>query len=733
MRKPVKYLIVFVLICAAFSIRLCRCEASQDRPNVLFITLDTTRADHLGCYGDKKIKTPFIDGIAGRGTMFRNTITQVPLTFPSHTVMMTSTYPQFSNMWDNGGYRLDKNAVTLAQVLKDNGYSTAAFISSVVLDSKYGLNKGFDTYDSNIANKQGDRLIKFMDDERKANEVTPLAQKWLTDNKDKKFFMWVHYYDPHGIYNPPSPYNKIYGKDLYSGEIAFADHYIGELLGTLKDLGLDDNTMIVFCADHGEGLGEHGENGHGIFVYDVTLKVPLIFSYPKMIPQAKVIDEQARLIDIMPTILDVLGIKKNKEIQGQSLADEMTGKAAPQEHIAYSATRYAELHFNWSKMQSWRTRDWKLIMSTEPELYDLKKDPGETNNLYGARKDVAQKMEADLDDFLKVTTAPEKEENKMAVDEETKKQLMSLGYVSGNAAKGKAPVPIKMLKEMTLMNTADKLANSGKPDLAIEKYQQVINEDPDNMEAYIHIAHTYRGLKNFDEAIKYYKKAAAFKADNWEIHDGLGNIFKSMGRPEAAFKEFDLALKLDPDNPSVTNNLGWCYQQKLDFDNALEYYRKALKLDSTLATAHANIAICLRVKGKLDEAMEELQTAIKQDDKLAFAYAELGACLAIKGKVDEAIVQCRKAIELAPDETEGYTNLGVCLEMENRNEEALENYKKALEIAPWSPQTHCNMANVYIKLDEKDLAREHLRKALEIAPHYKKAIIMMNKLGQSDQ
>jgi arylsulfatase A-like enzyme/Flp pilus assembly protein TadD len=731
--KIVRYALAAFLVIASLFYFCHRIEAAQESPNVLFIIIDTLRADHLGCYGDKEIKTPNIDSIAKEGTLFQNAITQAPLTFPSHTTMFTSTYPQQSNAWDNGSYRLASSEVTLAQILQDKGYATGAFVSTVVLDAKYGLNRGFQTYDDAIGKNQGDRVIKFMDDERTADQTAPLAIKWLKDNKDKKFFLWVHFYDPHGIYNPPSPYKEMYKNDLYSGEVSFADHYVGKVLSTLKELGLKDKTLIVFAGDHGEGLGEHGETGHGIFVYDETLKVPLIFSYPKLIAQDRVVKEQVRLIDIMPTILDLVNIKKNKEIQGQSLAGILKGEEKPQDRTAFSVTRYAQIHFNWSEMQSWRTKDWKYIKSTEPELYNISKDPDELVNLIDKRKDIAKSMEKDLDEFFKKTAAPEKKENKIEVDEQTKKQLMSLGYVSGSeTTQGKAPVPIKMIKVMQAMTAADKMVNSGLTNEAIAKYKEIIKEDPENMEAYSHIALCLKSMQRYDEAIKYFKKAASFKNDVAEVHDGLGNIYKSMGKPALAFEEFQRALKLEPDDPGITNNIGWCYQQVMNFNKALEYYEKAIKLDPNLATTHANMAICYRVKGNLYKATEELDIALKQDPKLAFAYSERGAVLAIQGKLDEATVNCKKAIELAPDEPDGYQNLGVILEMKGDYEGALDNFKKALKISPWNAMTQASIGGVYIKLGDKEKAKEYLNKALELDPNNKKAAQMLKKLEENN-
>ncbi len=291
----------------------------RNRPNVLFITVDTLRSDHLGCYGYDRIKTPNIDGLAERGTLFKNAISQVPLTLPSHSSIFTSTYPQFHNVRDNGRHRLDQSAVTLAEIMQEKAYATAAFVSAFVLDSRFKLDQGFETYDDRLEEGVRKRTLELLDEERTAGEVTAAAIKWLRDNKDKRFFLWVHYFDPHDIYNPPSPYREIYKDNLYDGEIAFTDEHIGVLLSALRELEVDEKTFIVFTSDHGEGLGEHDEPAHSVFVYDTTLKVPLILSYPGLIPQGKVIEEQVRLVDIMPTVLDFLHVEKNSEVQGTSL------------------------------------------------------------------------------------------------------------------------------------------------------------------------------------------------------------------------------------------------------------------------------------------------------------------------------------------------------------------------------------------------------------------------------
>jgi len=722
-------LAIIILVLGGVSFFLSTRKPPKERPNVLFILVDTLRSDHLGCYGYKKIKTPAIDSLAKNGTLFKNVITQAPLTFPSHSSFFTSTYPQYNKVRDNGSDRLDDSAVTLAEILQENGYITGAFVSTFVLDSRFGLDQGFQTYDDQMEKKSGKKVIKFMDEERTADKVTDAAIKWLRANKDKKFFLWVHYYDPHTIYNPPSPYKEIYKDNPYDGEIAFTDEHIGVLLSELKDLKIDKNTFIIFASDHGESLGEHGENGHAVFIYDTTLKVPLIFSYPGVIPEGKVVEKQVRLIDIMPSLLDYLHIKKNREIQGTSLAGLIRGALKKFSLPAYSESFYGKIHFNWDELRSFHEGDWKYIKSREPELYNIKDDPDELFNLAEKRSDLIKELDKKLDKFLKKTSS-ELEEAEVEMDEETRQKLMSLGYIQGSIGSESRPIPRKMVAIMQEMSLADRMANEGLIKEAIEKFNEILKIDTTNIEAYIHLAQCYKELGEYDNAIRHFKKAASFKPDNAEVHNGLGNIYKSMGRVDGAFEEFKVAFDLDPDDPMTTTNIGWCYQQKLEMAKAMEYYNKALALDSGIATAHANLGICYRLKGNLRQAIEELHTAIKNEPELAFAHSELGACMATKGDIEEAIRYCKKGIELDPEGLDGYNNLAVCYERKGEHHKAVENYLKALEIEPWNAFVYCNLGNAYAALKEFDKARESYKKALELNPNFKKAEHSLKLLQQ---
>ena len=700
------------------------------RPNVLFIIADTLRGDHLACYGNKNIKTPNIDGIAARGTLFENTFSQAPLTLPSHCSLFTSTYPQYNGVRDNGNYRLDPEAVTLAERLKENGYETGAFVSTFVLDSRYGLEQGFDTYDDEM-DKPEKRVIKFMNTERRADKVTANAIKWLKKNKDERFFLWVHYYDPHTVYDPPSPYKEEYKDNLYDGEIAYTDEYIGHLLSTLKNLELDKNTLIVFLADHGESLGQHNESGHAVFVYDATLKVPLMISWPGVIPEGKRVSAEVSLIDVMPTILDLVGLKKNKEIQGTSLYKLINGKDKPLGKPIYSESLYAHLRYNWSPLQALRIGEWKYIQSTDPELFNVANDPGELKNLATDTPAKSEKMEQKLEKFLEKTSSEDKKDSHVAMDEATKEKLMSLGYIQGTPdTDGFEPVPRDMIAVIEKMNLGDRMANSGMVAEAIKTFQEVLKADPDNMEVYSHLGQCYKELKQYTLAAKCFKKAASFRPDDPMVHDGLGNAYKNMGMINEAYKEFMIAHELDPEDASVINNIGWCFQQKREFDKAMEYYDKALELEEDLATTHANMAICYRMKGDTDEAIKELNIALVQNPDLPFAHAEMCACIATRGDVTEAIFHCQKAIELDNTSFDGYNNLGVCYEMTGEYESAIENYKKAIEIQPWNTLVYNNTANSYLKMGNLPEARKYLQKSLELNPDDKE---IARVLGEVDK
>src|SRR6266568_1496607 len=363
-------------------------------PNVVVITIDTLRADHLGCYGYSKIRTPNIDALAMDSARFERAYTPVPVTLPAHSALFTGTYPTLNGMHDFSGNKLNPKQPTLATVLKQQGYATGAVIGSAVLDSRFGLNQGFDFYyDHFDFNRLQESNLDAM--ERPGNVVTDVALDWLGKNAQAKFFLWMHLYDPHYPYRPPAPYSEQYKDRLYDGEIAFADAQVGRLIRFLKEKGLYTNTLIVLAGDHGESLGEHGEKTHGFFIYNSTLHVPLILHFGGA-TSAKSVADLVSLADLMPTVLRILKLDVPSDVQGRSLLPLISPKNEMEAPSLYAETFLPRLHFNWSELRGVETQNYHFIDTPRPELYDLSKDPGETENLYAQKKAVSEEMRARL-------------------------------------------------------------------------------------------------------------------------------------------------------------------------------------------------------------------------------------------------------------------------------------------------------------------------------------------------
>ncbi len=418
--------------------------------NVVLITIDTLRADHLGCYGYKQIKTPNIDGLAADGVRFERAFAVVPVTLPSHTSMLTGTYPMLSGMHDFSGNKLSPLQPTLASVLKQAGYQTGAVIGAAVLDSRFGLNQGFDFYYDHFDFSRLDEA-NLDEMERPGNIVADVALDWLekdwlekdwpSKNSQKKFFLWMHLYDPHFPYHPPEPYSREYAAQPYDGEIAFADEQVGRLLRFLKEKGIYRNTMIVLCGDHGESLGEHGEKTHGFFIYNATMHVPLIIRLPEQLPgqlpertAARTIADPVSLVDLMPTVLDAVGLQVPSQVQGRSLLrdirpDPSTPDAqANRDRVLYGETFLPRIHFNWSELRSSENIKYHFIDAPRPELYDLAKDPGEVHNLFTEKKAVAEEMRAKLAGMIRDYSAGKELAEKTGLDPALMERLKSLGY-----------------------------------------------------------------------------------------------------------------------------------------------------------------------------------------------------------------------------------------------------------------------------------------------------------------
>ncbi|HEV7501761.1 MAG TPA: sulfatase, partial [Vicinamibacteria bacterium] len=392
--------------------------------NVVIITLDTTRADRLGCYGFAGIETPHIDALARQGTLFENATSTAPLTFPSHSSIFTGLTPPHHGARDNGGFFLDDARTTLAERLKAGGYATGAFIGAWVLESRWGLAQGFDEYSDHFDLSKY-KVISLGTVQKPGDEVMDNALGWLDTVQQRKFFAWVHLYDAHSPYEPPEPFATRYRGTPYLGEIAYADKVVGRLTAWLESHGLMDHTVVIVVGDHGESLGEHGEATHAYFIYESTTHVPLIVRTPWNLSGRS--RAQVSTVDIMPTVLDLVGLAPQDGIDGRTLAPALLDAAAPVDHESYSETYFPRYHFGWQHLRSLRDARYTYVDAPHPELYDRSQDPGETRNIFKAYSGRAEALRLRLEAMSRSSgsQAPERKQ----LDPETLQRLAALGYV----------------------------------------------------------------------------------------------------------------------------------------------------------------------------------------------------------------------------------------------------------------------------------------------------------------
>jgi len=624
--------------------------AVKPQPNVVFITIDTLRADHLGCYGYKQIRTPNIDALAAESFRFERAYTPVPVTLPAHTAIFTGTYPTLSGMHDFSGNKLSSKQSTLASVLKEQGYITSAVIGSAVLDSRFGLNQGFDFYyDHFDFNRLQESNLEEM--ERPGNVVADVALDWLAKNSQSKFFLWMHLYDPHYPYRPPAPYSEEYRDRLYDGEIAFADAQVGRLVAFLKTKSLYRNTLIVLTGDHGESLGEHGEKTHGFFLYNATLHVPVLIHLPSS-TSGKAVAELVSLTDLMPTVLQELKVDVPAQVQGRSLLPLLTEKNAARS--LYAETFLPRLHFNWSELRSVETEKYQFIEAPKPELYDLAADPGETHNLYGEKKAVAGELQARLNTLVRQYSADQELAEKTGLDPALMERLKSLGYAgfsggsSSTTRSSSLPDPKDRVQVYELISDAIAESQHGDYQNSTEKLIAALKTEPGSVPVHYLLGLNYYRLREFAKAVE----------------------------------EFQRVLQLSPDYELATFQLGLAYARTGDFDQAIIALKKALDLDGTNFSAAYNLGAAYLKKQMVPEAAAAFRQSIGANPDYGPAHRALGQILLYQGQADESLAELRRAAELDPRDAETHAALAKTLAAKGMNVEADEEMRKAQAARP---------------------------------------------------
>lgn len=659
----------------------CACVHAQPRSPVILISVDTLRADHLSCYQPGRAPTPNIDALAQGGTLFSQINTLVPLTLPSHVAIFTSMYP-FANGVEDNGVPFGSGE-TLATVLKNAGYRTAAFVGGFVLDRRFGLSHGFDTYDSPFdLHKQ--RVRDAGDLKRPGAQVAAAAMRWLDQNGNSPFFLFLHLYDLHTPYDlPPNPRLRP-GETGYSAELAYVDRVIGDFRAYLERRGLLNTALIVFTSDHGEGLGDHGESTHGYFVYQSTLHVPLIIHWPRgwKHPEDRV-NEPASLLDVAPTILDSLGLPRASAMQGRSL---IAGKASE----IYSESLYARNHFGCATLRAVRAGRYKYIDSPSPELYDLSSDPRELRNLYAAEQPRAMAIRHQL--MVVLASAPAVKPAMPPPDAVS--ALRSLGYLSGSTPEARLAShidPKDRISDFEMYGQALALASAGRLPDSNTLFLKLAEKLPDVVDIRISLGLNHQQSGQYEEAAEEFQRALESAPLNCQAHFDLGLSQFRLHQLDNAIQELQVALALEPWYTRAEELLADIYLEKKDYAQARARLEHLLSVDPESYAAHYNLGVLAAMNRNWSEAERELHSALHTDPTSAEAHNTLGSVHFERGDLEQARAELQEAIHLQPELASAHYNLALVLKKLEKIDEAKRELRAALKANPQFPAARAEL------------------------------------------
>ena len=686
--------------------------------NLVIVTLDTTRADRIGCYGAKDVATPRLDALAARGARFDNAVTVAPLTLPAHCSLFTGLLPGAHGVRDNGGFKLAPEHETLAEALKAKGFATGGFVSAFVLDHRWGIAQGFDTFFDDFGLAQQGKT-QFEEIQRPGNETVDRALAWIRQVKDKRFFAWVHLYDPHAPYDPPEPFRSRYPGRPYDGEIAWTDSLVGRLVDALDQEKLSGRTAIVVIADHGESLGEHGESGHGYFVYEPVARIPLILVAPFAKVGAGAVTPVVRTIDVAPTVLDLLGVPGAlPKAQGRSLVPLLAGGGTgPGDGYTESFT--ARFHYGWSELRSVRTARWHFIEAPREELYDLEKDPGETTNVASREPQAVESLRASLAQFEKASapqgtaTAPVEE------DEETLAKLASLGYV-GSAPKltgdswKSLPDPKDRLAVYDAMNRVRDLVKAGKDDNAIRDLQGVIAKAPEVVDAYYTLGTCYERKADYPKALEFYRKTLAMRPDHDFAMIGIADVLVRQGKIDDAVAGYEQFLKQDPGNAQILLRLAQVELSAGRLDAAKATFERTLAADPKAARAEVGLGMVALRAGDRAGARTAFTRALAIDPKARWARYGAGLVDEMDGKDAEAVAGYREELASYPGSPKALFSLGRLLMKHGDGAGAVEALKRGVAAMPQWPTGRFLLSQSLLSVGDLDGAAAEAQRALSL-------------------
>lgn len=670
--------------------------------NVILITLDTLRSDRLSCYGSNLVDTPNIDAFAAEGVRFTNAASTVPFTLPAHASIMTGLYPPGHGVRENVGYVLDERFSTLAEVLGAGGWATGGFVSAFVLDHRWGIGRGFEHYFDGFDLREME-TANLGSVQRDGATTVAAAVSWLDERPaDRPFFLWLHLYDPHEPYTPAEPFKSRYPGRPYDAEVAYTDSLVGDFRHALEERALLDDSLVILTSDHGEGLGDHGEEFHGFFVYDSTIHVALIVRPPTGGGAGRVVDRAVSHVDLLPTVLDLVGLPVPENVHGRSLAPLVAGEDVEWDRPVYSESLYPLLHYGWAPLRSLRTERFKLIDVPRAELYDLARDPAEDQNLFGREPKLSNEMTAALGDLRQRIEIDEPSGGTEAeMDERTLAQLQALGYIAGQGGVS--------VEDEDVQDRAD-------PKDRVHLHQKIM------------AAQSMMGGHDYDVAERLLDQVLSEDEAILDAHQMLGQIAGEEDRPNDAIRHYQRALELNPDHERSLFGLATAYADLGRYDDAVVGFRRILDLKGSDARASLAIADVYFELERFDEAAAVLERASAAGETSAFFTNKLGEVRVEQGRSDEAVQLFERAIAIDDGFGLPHFNLGVLYEERGDVGPATEQYRRTLEIAPKFFKAQFNLGKIYASMGDVERTRELWAGSFESNPDFVQGRYYLAKL-----
>jgi choline-sulfatase len=637
--------------------------------DVVLITIDTLRADALGFYGNRRVETPHLDALAGEGLVFESAHASNVVTLPSHTNILTGLYPYQHGVRENAGFRLHARFPTLATLLSARGHATGAFVAAFPLDSRYGLNRGFDVYDDRYPPSPSPYDFELQ--ERPGTEVVALARQWYEKERGRKRFLWVHLYDPHAPYRPPPPFAERYASEPYLGEVAATDAALSPLLQLIREQG-KRRTLVIVTADHGEALGDHGEQTHGLFTYESTLRVPLLLWCPGRIPPGRTA-RPARHVDILPTVLELVGAPLPDGLPGRSL---LSAPSPGAEDVTYFESLSASLNRGWAPLTGVVSGGLKYVDLPIPELYDLKSDPDEKHNLVEERRDAVRKLKSLLP--VGIAASPR------ATAGEEARRLLALGYLSGSANHSgpytAADDPKTLIGLDSRMHRVVDLYQRGEAAAATVLAREILRERPTMATGYEFLAFLLQQAGRDLEAARVLQTAIQRGLASEDMRSRLALILCGAGRPAEAVEVLKPLSKSE--DPDTQNTIGIALADQGRTREALAVFDAILQKSPNNAVAHQNIGIALLKTGDAAGALDRFHRALKINEKLPRALNAMGVAQAQLKDPDGALASWSRAVELDPKQFDALLNLGVLAAQRGQASLAREALRRFIATAP---------------------------------------------------